>query len=361
MRHLTFTEADIRDLLYYRYHHPHPRVQLRMEVVWLKSQGLPHQEISRLAGVSANTVRRYLDAFAHGGIAELQRVRFRRPHSELDTHAESLADYFRRHPPATIKEARAKVEELTGIQRSPTQVRSFFRRLGLRRRKVGRLPHDPDTEEQHAFLHDQLEPRLKQAKKGQRAVLFVDAVHWVFTAFLGYVWCFTRLFVRSPAGRRRLSVLGAVDAISHEFHALHTTATITSSEVKDFLLQLAEAYRGQRLTVVWDNAPYFLDGKVRALAALLGIEVLPLPSHSPNLNLIERLWRFLKKQCLYSKYYADFSSFQSHILHELAVTPAKYRKELASLLTLNFQNLEESFLHTIGEDEEPVGTVKRVA
>src|SRR4051794_24671869 len=117
MRHLTFTESDIRDLLYYRYHHPHPRVQLRMEVVWLKSQGLPHQEISRLAHVSDNTVRRYLDAFAHGGIAELQRVRFRRPHSELDDHATSLADYFREHPPATIKEARAQIAELTGIER----------------------------------------------------------------------------------------------------------------------------------------------------------------------------------------------------------------------------------------------------
>lgn len=361
MRHLTFSEADIRDLHYHRFHHPHPRVQLRMEVVWLKSQGLPHQEIARLSGVSENTVRRHLDDYAHGGIDELQRVRFRRPTSELDTHAGSLADDFREHPPATIKEARARIEALTGIRRSPSQIRAFLHRLGLRRRKVGRLPHQPDPEEQRAFIHEELEPRLKQAKKGKRVVLFVDAVHFVFTAFLGYVWCFVRMFVRSPVGRKRLSILGAVDAVSRQVHWLSTTKTITSAVVKDFLLQLAKAYVGRPVTLVWDNAPYFLDGKVQALAGLLGIELLPLPSHSPNLNLIERLWRFLKKVCLYSQYYADFPAFQSRILHELEVAPKKYRKELASLLTLKFQYLEDPLLHTIGEEEQRSGTVGRAA
>ncbi len=115
------------------------------------------------------------------------------------------------------------------------------------------------------------------------------------------------------------------------------------------------------MTLVWDNAPYFLDGNVQKLAALLKIEILPLPSHSPNRNLIERLWRFLKKQCLYSKYDPDFATFTSRILHEFEVASKKDRKELASLLTLNFQDFDEPLHHTIVEEKPLRETTEQVA
>jgi len=151
MLKLELTEDQKQVLQYERYHHPHPRVRQKMEVLWLKSQGLPHQEIARLAGVSENTMRSYLQEYAQGGLIRLREVRFHRPQSALDEHQASLKAYFRQHPPATVNEARAKIAELTGITRSPTQVREWMKRWGMRCRKIGVLPAkgDPDTQAEY--------------------------------------------------------------------------------------------------------------------------------------------------------------------------------------------------------------------
>ncbi len=136
----------------------------------------------------------------------MKEIHFNKPQSELATYRESLEAYFEDHPPATVNEAIAKIEELTGIQRGPTQVRKFLDSLGL------------------------------------------------------------------------------------------------------------------PITLVLDNARYQKCKLVWAVAKSLNIEMLYLPSYSPNLNLIERLWKFVKKDVLYSKYYADFGSFSAAIADCLART-----------------------------------------
>ena len=104
MLKIEFTAEEILRLGYERYHHPHPRVQRRLEVVYLKALGLPHREISRVAGVGGNTLRSYWRAYQAGGIERLKEIRFRRPHSALLAHQTSLEAYFRDHPPASVKE-----------------------------------------------------------------------------------------------------------------------------------------------------------------------------------------------------------------------------------------------------------------
>lgn len=180
---LEFTEAEKRTLNYERHHHPHPRVQCKLEAVWLKSQRVAHGEISRLTGISGTTLTSYLRAYQQGGgIEALKMVRFDRPQSEL------------------------------------------------------RVP----------------------------------------------------------------------------------------------------------ITLVLDNARYQKCRVVEALAGPLQIEMLYLPAYSPNLNLIERLWKFVKKTCLYSTYYANFQDFTRAISTCLAQPHTTYKKELDSLLTLRFQSFKES-------------------
>lgn len=91
-----------------------------------------------------------------------------------------------------------------------------------------------------------------------------------------------------------------------------------------------------------DNARYQRCALVQSVADTLGIELLYLPAYSPNLNLIERLWKFVKKQCLYSKYYTDFSAFTSAIEDCLAQTQTIHKHALSSLLTLNFQSFKKA-------------------
>ena len=187
-----------------------------------------------------------------------------------------------------------------------------------------------------------MDPRLAQARAGQRAVFFVDAAHFVLAPFLGFLWSVTRLFVRAPAGRQRFNVLGALNAITHELLTVTNDTYITATEVCALLRQLAALNLGVPLTVVLDNARYQRCAQVVTLAASLHIELCFLPPYSPNLNLIERLWKFVKKQSLYSIYYADFTAFKTAITQCLAQTQTTHRAALGSLLTLRFQRFEKA-------------------
>lgn len=151
MIEIEFTEEVINELRYQRFNHPHPRVQRKMEALLLKSDGLPHHRITRILGISENTLRQYLREYEEGGIERLKMVCFYRPQSELVEYHQSLEAYFEEHPPATVNEAAAKIEQLTGIRRGLTQVRKFLDSLGLRPRKVGMIPAKADVEEQERF------------------------------------------------------------------------------------------------------------------------------------------------------------------------------------------------------------------
>lgn len=191
----------------------------------------------------------------------------------------------------------------------------------------------------------------------QRAVLFMDAAHFVFAPFLGMVWCFTRLFVKAPAGRQRLNVLAAVNAITHELFTVENLTYITAETVCELLRLLASAYQGLPITIILDNARYQRCALVQSVAETLGIELLFLPTYSPNLNLIERFWRFVKKQCLYSKYYPDSTAFQQAILSCIHNAPTEHQAELNRLLTLRFQTFQD--VPVIGEQQIIAKTSKK--
>lgn len=125
---LDFTPEISEALNYERFHHPVPLVQRRMEVLWLKSHGLPHAQIATLGNISETTLREYFQLYLEGGVEGLKQVHFYRPESELVQHVNSLEEYFRVNPPASIKEAQSEIESLTGIRRSETQVREFLKK-----------------------------------------------------------------------------------------------------------------------------------------------------------------------------------------------------------------------------------------
>src|SRR5215813_10197825 len=129
MRQFTFSPEVLAAIRHDRYHHAHPRVQQKMEVVWLKSQGCTHQDIARLAAVSRRSVQRYLDEFADGGLPRLRRLPWKGKANELAAHHASLEDYFLENPPRSTREAQAAIEQQTGVRRGLTQVRTFLKKV----------------------------------------------------------------------------------------------------------------------------------------------------------------------------------------------------------------------------------------
>lgn len=184
-----------------------------------------------------------------------------------------------------------------------------------------------------------MEPRIEEAKKGKRKLYFMDGAHFVFGGILGSLWCFSRIFVKTSPGRQRLNVLAALNPFQKELIKIFNTGYINADVVCELLIKIHATGGGKPITIVLDNARYQRCKKVQALTKKLQIELLFLPPYSPNLNLIERLWKFIKKECIHSRYFENFQEFSDSILFVITHAYEKYPKELETLLTLKFQTL----------------------
>ena len=169
-----FTKDIIEELRVERFNHPSPKVQLKMESLYLKSKGLKHCQICDICNISKVTLASYLKGYAEGGIDFLKQINYKGKRNLLLENATSLEEYFIDHPPCSLKEAKAKIEELIGVSRSLPQVWKFFKRINFRRRKVKAVPGKALTvekqQEQEVFTAEELNPRLEQAQKGEREI-----------------------------------------------------------------------------------------------------------------------------------------------------------------------------------------------
>jgi transposase len=138
-----------------------------------------------------------------------------------------------------------------------------------------------------------------------------------------------------------LHVLAALNAISHERFTVENLTSMTAETVGELLRRLASAHQGVPITGILDNARYQRCKRVQAVAPEFGMELRFLPTYSPNLNLIERFWRFVKKPCLYSQYYPDSTTFQQAILTCIQQAPTSHKEAFKQLLTLRFQTFQQ--------------------
>jgi transposase len=194
---------------------------------------------------------------------------------------------------------------------------------------------------QAAFLDTELKPVLDAARAGAGHVFFVDAAHFVFGTFLCCLWSFARIFIRAASGRQRFNVLGAWNAVTRQLVAVTNTTVVNTATMGELLKKIAALGLSGPITLVLDNARYQRNAVVQALANELGITLLFLPSYSPNLNLIERLWKFIKRRALYGRYHPTFAEFQAAINEILADLPTIHAERLETLMTLNFQQFED--------------------
>jgi len=188
-----------------------------------------------------------------------------------------------------------------------------------------------------------LEPRLEEAINEDRIILSMDAVHFIFTTLLGTVWCKVRCFLRSQAGRKRYSVLGAINMISKKMTYYTTDATINAKSVCILLKMIYLEYYelGKPITIILDNARYQHCKLVIRYAKVLNIELLFLPAYSPNLNIIERFWKYTKKKILYSIFHENYEIFKERIDACMTESFIKDKEKVDSLLTLKFQSFKK--------------------
>jgi transposase len=309
----------------------------KLLVIRMHHEGAKHGFIAKVLNLHANTITNHLKVYFKGGLAGTLEDRYYRPTSSLEPFLECLKCSFRAAPVADAKQAVARIESLSGVRLSESQARRFMKGLGMKVRKACSIPGKADPQLQFQFYTNTLLPKLEEAGRAERKVFFVDAAHFVMGAFLGMIWCFSRVLVKTPPGRKRYNVLGAIDSHNQELISIRTTENINSLSVVALLEKIRKKHPDTEITLVMDNASYQRCYYVRDHAEALGIELLFLPSYSPNLNLIERMWKLTKRRCLTNRYYADFGAFCGAIDKCLDNLSGPLKEELTSLMTLNFQ------------------------
>ena len=197
------------------------------------------------------------------------------------------------------------------------------------------------VETQAQFLDTELKPKLDAALAGKGHLFFVDAAHFVLGTFLCQLWSFTRIFVRAASGRQRFNVLGAWNAVTRELIAVTNTTVVNTATMCELLRKIAALGLSGPITLVLDNARYQRNALVQDLAKELEITLLFLPSYSPNLNLIERLWKFIKRRSLYGRYHPTFAEFRAAIEETVDGLSTTHADQLETLMTLNFQQFQD--------------------
>lgn len=312
----------------------------RLMVVRMHCLGVPNSKIAEILRISDDTVTNHLKLYRDGGLAGLVENRYHRPASSVEPFLAQIVSSLTATPVATASEGGARIEKLTGIKLSDSQVGRIMRRMGMRYQKSAAMPGKCDPQMQFNFLNEELLPRLEKARNGERRVFFVDAAHFVMGAFLGMVWAFARVFVRTGSGRQRYNVLGAVETRDHDFVSVRTTGSVNAETICELITKIDESYPGEAITLVMDNARYQRNQKVVEIAESADIELLYLPPYSPNLNLIERVWRLVKGKCLRNRYHETFTQFIGAIDEFLDSLDGENRHLLKSLVTENFQLFE---------------------
>ena len=179
--------------------------------------------------------------------------------------------------------------------------------------KSGSIPAKADALAQRGYYDTILLPLINSAKENKLVLLFLDGSHFVMGCdFLGHIYGKTRRFIKTFSGRKRYNVLGALNFATKKVTTVANDAYITAEVVCEMLRKIAVEYAGKTIHIVLDNARYQKCILVRELAEELGITLNFIPPYSPNLNLIERLWKHVKSR-LRTKYYYKFDEFKETI------------------------------------------------
>lgn len=212
-----------------------------------------------------------------------------------------------------------------GLKLRLSAISDYLKKWSFKRLKCGSLPGKASLQKQKAFLETKLLPFMRSAKEGSIVLLFMDGSHFVMGCdFLGYVWSCFRRFISTSSGRKRYNVLGAIDYLTKKVFTVCNDAYLNAESVCIMLRKIAAAYPGKVIHIILDNARYQKCKLVTDLAEELGIYLDYIPPYSPNLNLIERPWKFVKSE-LYNDFFDSFDLFKNRI-NEIIDTTSKENK-----------------------------------
>ena len=319
----------------------HKRDAYRINAVILLASGWSAEQVSQALLIDADTARQYFKRYRHGGLSDLLAVAYRGSASALSKDSEAtLLSQLKTHAPSSTHEVIDWVKENLRIRYSISGITAWLHRKGFSYKRPKRLPGKAEADLQDAFLEQYR--NIKENKKMCDAVYFVDAAHPQHNPTIAAHWVASDQsdVIRSNTGRRRLNIQGAVD-IDRLDVVVRFDKTINAHSACALFYQLMKRHSdAETIWVICDNARYYRSGIVKDFLKDTKIQLVFLPPYSPNLNLIERLWRFFKKKVTDNHYYKTFEEF-SHASQQFFNRLHEHTSSLRSLLVENFQVIRQ--------------------
>lgn len=311
----------------------------RIKAILLMADGFTFAEIERILLLDERTLARYKALYLRQGIDGLVKDNYQGGFFKLsDEQLNRLIEQVDQHLFGSAAEVCAFVWKEFRLHYTPEGMVQTLHRLGYSYKKTKPVPRKSDREKQRAFT-ELYETKYKSLPEGEM-VVFIDGCHPTFNNQPGYAWIKAGedRAIKTHDGRKRLNLLGAYAPATQQT-LVKEYPTLDGPAVHDFLQTLRRKYDGTRLHVVLDNVRYHRAKEVLRYACAEGIELVFLPSYSPNLNLIERFWGLLRKKVMTNRYYESFEEFRQAILDFSSQKSQRFKGMLASYIPEKFHLL----------------------
>lgn len=310
----------------------------RVTCILMLGMGNAPSFVSSCLGIDTSTVYRYRSAYLHGGCEELLERRHKGYWGMLDSRQLSLLrKELRTHVYTDAKKVTAYIKQTFGVEYTPQGVVDLLNRLGFTYKKTSEVPCEVDASKQENFVKE-LSGILSTMEAGS-VIYYADGVHPTHNSRSAYAWIEKgeRLEQQTVSGRDRVNINGLLNAHDVTDVIAHDCDCINAQSTKELYQEALERHpHAAAIYIISDNARYYHNKELREWTEGTRIKQIFLPPYSPNLNLIERLWKFLRKKVINTGFYRTKEMFRKAI-KDFFTNIGRYKEELESLLTLNFR------------------------
>lgn len=337
-------KKDMKVISSNRYKSESPIVSKRLNAIVIFDKTQNKKKTSELTGIPKRTVEQYINEYSKHGLDYVLVTHYPERHSALMEHKDEILEEFELNPPQSIPEAKSRIKKLTGISRSDTQIRKYLNKIGVSRKKPTLIPmtkSDTSLKEkintQSEYVENVLKPHIEKHRNNEETLLFMDACHVQLAATLCFIWSASKHYIKAFPKQGRVSIIGAVSAHGGKQIFRIIDGNVNAYEIAQFLADVRENIPSGNISIVLDNANYHKTDMVLGLAKSLDIKLLFLPTASPNLNIIERVWGFVKKNFVYNTCFLNKDDLMLALNKSIKKLGTKYSKNMSSLLTCKFQ------------------------
>lgn len=309
----------------------------RIKAVYSLAVGHSIAQVASILMIDQETLRHYRDQYKQGGIPELLKTEYKGSECKLhESEIEILMHELQSAIYLTTQAVIVFVENKFGVRYTQSGMRDLLHRIGYEYKKPKLVPGNPDIEAQEIFVQQYED--FMQSKPNNTEVLFLDAVHPEHNTMASYGWIKRgeKRELKTNSGRERLNLHGAINAETYQVTIIESDSVNAESTVT-LLQSIEQAYPfSKEIFIILDNAKYHYGKIVKEYLSSSKIKLVFLPSYSPNLNLIERLWKFFKKKVLYNQYYENVDVFRKACI-KFFRNIRDYHGELENLMTGEFE------------------------